>query len=261
MSDASQPTPHPHVDQGAPAAIEAVDLVKDYGTGDSEVHALRGVNIAFEQGRFTAIMGPSGSGKSTLMHTMSGLDKATSGHVLFQGHDLTGMGDKELTLLRRHGIGFIFQSFNLLPMFSARQNILMPLTLAGDKPDRAWFDLLVGTLGITDRLEHRPNELSGGQQQRVAIARALAMKPDIMLFDEPTSALDPELVGEVLTVMRQLAHDGMTMVVVTHEIGFAREVADQIVFMDGGVVVEQGGPDIIDHPQEPRFRDFLQHVL
>lgn len=242
-------------------AIQAVDLVKNYGAGSNMVHALRGVNVSFERGKFTAIMGPSGSGKSTLMHTLAGLDSATSGHILFGGADLTRMDDKQLTLLRRHKIGFIFQSFNLLPMFTAEQNILMPLTLAGDKPDHAWFDLLVDTLGLKQRLNHRPNELSGGQQQRVAIARALAMKPEIMLFDEPTSALDPELVGEVLNVMLSLAKEGMTMVVVTHEIGFAREVADQIVFMDGGVVVEQGGPEIIDNPQEPRFKDFLQHVL
>ena len=242
-------------------AIQAVDLVKNYGTGSNMVHALRGVNVSFERGKFTAIMGPSGSGKSTLMHTLAGLDSATSGHILFGGADLTRMNDKQLTLLRRHKIGFIFQSFNLLPMFTAEQNILMPLTLAGDKPDHAWFDLLVDTLGLKQRLNHRPNELSGGQQQRVAIARALAMKPEIMLFDEPTSALDPELVGEVLNVMLDLAKEGMTMVVVTHEIGFAREVADQIVFMDGGVVVEQGGPEIIDHPKELRFKDFLQHVL
>lgn len=242
-------------------AIQAVDLVKDYGTGDNTVHALRNVNVSFERGKFTAIMGPSGSGKSTLMHTLAGLDSATSGHILFGGADLTRMNDKQLTLLRRHKIGFIFQSFNLLPMFTAEQNILMPLTLAGDKPDRAWFDLLVETLGLKQRLNHRPNELSGGQQQRVAIARALAMKPEIMLFDEPTSALDPELVGEVLNVMLSLAKEGMTMVCVTHEIGFAREVADQIVFMDGGVVVEKGGPEIIDNPTEPRFKDFLQHVL
>ena len=242
-------------------AIQAVDLVKNYGAGSNMVHALRGVNVSFERGKFTAIMGPSGSGKSTLMHTLAGLDSATSGHILFGGADLTRMDDKQLTLLRRHKIGFIFQSFNLLPMFTAEQNILMPLTLAGDKPDHAWFDLLVDTLGLKQRLNHRPNELSGGQQQRVAIARALAMKPEIMLFDEPTSALDPELVGEVLNVMLDLAKEGMTMVVVTHEIGFAREVADQIVFMDGGVVVEQGGPEIIDHPKESRFKDFLQHVL
>ena len=143
--------------------IQAVDLVKNYGTGSNMVHALRGVNVSFERGKFTAIMGPSGSGKSTLMHTLAGLDSATSGHILFGGADLTRMDDKQLTLLRRHKIGFIFQSFNLLPMFTAEQNILMPLTLAGDKPDRAWFDLLVETLGLKQRLNHRPNELSGGQ--------------------------------------------------------------------------------------------------
>ncbi|KFI65705.1 ABC transporter ATP-binding protein [Bifidobacterium cuniculi] len=252
MSDASQPTPHPHVDQGAPAAIEAVDLVKDYGTGDSEVHALRGVNIAFEQGRFTAIMGPSGSGKSTLMHTMSGLDKATSGHVLFQGHDLTGMGDKELTLLRRHGIGFIFQSFNLLPMFSARQNILMPLTLAGDKPDRAWFDLLVGTLGITDRLEHRPNELSGGQQQRVAIARALIGKPALVFADEPTGALDSVASAEVLGFLRNSVKElGQTVVMVTHD-PMAASYADRaIVFSDGRIAAD------VDNPTAERMSELL----
>ena len=146
-------------------AIQAVDLVKNYGAGSNMVHALRGVNVSFERGKFTAIMGPSGSGKSTLMHTLAGLDSATSGHILFGGADLTRMDDKQLTLLRRHKIGFIFQSFNLLPMFTAEQNILMPLTLAGDKPDHAWFDLLVDTLGLKQRLNHRPNELSGGQQR------------------------------------------------------------------------------------------------
>ena len=172
-------------------AIQAVDLVKDYGTGDNTVHALRNVNVSFERGKFTAIMGPSGSGKSTLMHTLAGLDSATSGHILFGGADLTRMNDKQLTLLRRHKIGFIFQSFNLLPMFTAEQNILMPLTLAGDKPDRAWFDLLVETLGLKQRLNHRPNELSGGQQQRVAIARALITKPKLVFADEPTGTSTP----------------------------------------------------------------------
>ena len=138
-------------------AIQAVDLVKNYGAGSNMVHALRGVNVSFERGKFTAIMGPSGSGKSTLMHTLAGLDSATSGHILFGGADLTRMDDKQLTLLRRHKIGFIFQSFNLLPMFTAEQNILMPLTLAGDKPDHAWFDLLVDTLGLKQRLNHRMN--------------------------------------------------------------------------------------------------------
>lgn len=242
-------------------AIQAVDLVKNYGAGSNMVHALRGVNVSFERGKFTAIMGPSGSGKSTLMHTLAGLDSATSGHILFGGADLTRMDDKQLTLLRRHKIGFIFQSFNLLPMFTAEQNILMPLTLAGDKPDHAWFDLLVDTLGLKQRLNHRPNELSGGQQQRVAIARALSMNPHVMLFDEATSALDPELVRDVLGVMRDLAHDGMTMIVVTHEMGFARDVADRVVFMDGGVIVEEGTPsEVFDHPKSERTKAFLGNI-
>ena len=242
-------------------AIQAVDLVKNYGAGGNMVHALRGVNVSFERGEFTAIMGPSGSGKSTLMHTLAGLDSATSGHILFGGADLTRMDDKQLTLLRRHKIGFIFQSFNLLPMFTAEQNILMPLTLAGDKPDRAWFDLLVETLGLQQRLNHRPNELSGGQQQRVAIARALAMDPHVMLFDEATSALDPELVRDVLSVMKELARGGMTMIVVTHEMGFARDVADRVIFMDGGYIVEQGTPEeVFDHPTSDRTKDFLGHI-
>ena len=242
-------------------AIQAVDLVKNYGAGSNMVHALRGVNVSFERGKFTAIMGPSGSGKSTLMHTLAGLDSATSGHILFGGADLTRMDDKQLTLLRRHKIGFIFQSFNLLPMFTAEQNILMPLTLAGDKPDHAWFDLLVDTLGLKQRLNHRPNELSGGQQQRVAIARALAMDPHVMLFDEATSALDPELVRDVLGVMKGLAKGGMTMIVVTHEMGFARDVADRVIFMDGGFIVEQGTPEeVFDHPKSDRTKDFLGHI-
>ena len=241
--------------------IQAVDLVKNYGTGSNMVHALRGVNVSFERGKFTAIMGPSGSGKSTLMHTLAGLDSATSGHILFGGADLTRMDDKQLTLLRRHKIGFIFQSFNLLPMFTAEQNILMPLTLAGDKPDRAWFDLLVETLGLKQRLNHRPNELSGGQQQRVAIARALASGPEIIYFDEPTSALDPELTGEVLAVMRQLAQEGMTMLVVTHEMGFARNVSSRTVFMENGVVVEEApSQEFFAHPKEARTREFLQKI-
>lgn len=242
--------------------IQAVDLVKNYGTGSNMVHALRGVNVSFERGKFTAIMGPSGSGKSTLMHTLAGLDSATSGHILFGGADLTRMDDKQLTLLRRHKIGFIFQSFNLLPMFTAEQNILMPLTLAGDKPDRAWFDLLVETLGLKQRLNHRPNELSGGQQQRVAIARAVAMHPNVLLFDEPTSALDPELVRGVLDVIRDLAENsGMTMIVVTHEMGFARDVADRVVFMEDGYVVEQGLPEkVFDHPENARTAEFLGSI-
>lgn len=239
----------------------AIDLTKVYGSKDNEVMALDHVNVEFKRGEMTAIMGPSGSGKSTLMHCMAGLDTPSSGKVIVEGLEVSSMNQKQLTDLRREQIGFIFQSFNLVPTLSAEENILLPLQIAKRPIDREWFNQVVKVVGLEKRLTHRPSQLSGGQQQRVAIARALAMKPEIMLFDEPTSALDPELVGEVLNVMLDLAKEGMTMVVVTHEIGFAREVADQIVFMDGGVVVEQGGPEIIDHPKESRFKDFLQHVL
>ena len=249
-------------EQRHPIAIEAIDLVKDYGHGENAVHALRGVNVRFEQGRFTAIMGPSGSGKSTLMHTLAGLDSATSGHIVFDGADITTMNDNQLTMLRRHKIGFIFQSFNLLPMFTAEQNILMPLTLAGQKPDRQWFDMLTTTLGLKERLTHRPNELSGGQQQRVAIARVLCTKQPIILFDEPTSALDPEMVQEVLDVMIELAQENITMICVTHEMGFARQVADRVIFMDDGRILEEGTPEhFFDNPTNPRCRDFLAKIL
>lgn len=243
-------------------AIAAVDLVKDYGSGNNTVHALRGVNVAFEKGKFTAIMGPSGSGKSTLMHTLAGLDSATSGHIMFDGKDLTRMNDDQLTLLRRHQIGFIFQSFNLLPMFTAEQNIVMPLTLAGEKPDRQWLNLLVETLGLKERLNHRPNELSGGQQQRVAIARALATNPELLLLDEITAALDPVLVGEVLDLVREIKEQGSTILMATHEISFARQAADRVVFLRNGQIVEQGPPEqVIDNPREQATRDFLARIL
>ena len=220
-------------------AIQAVDLVKNYGTGSNMVHALRGVNVSFERGKFTAIMGPSGSGKSTLMHTLAGLDSATSGHILFGGADLTRMDDKQLTLLRRHKIGFIFQSFNLLPMFTAEQNILMPLTLAGDKPDRAWFDLLVETLGLKQRLNHRPNELSGGQQQRVAIARAIATQPPIIMADEPTGALDSRSAKLLLDRFEALNREGRaTILMVTHD-AFTASYCRRILFLQDGAVLTQ----------------------
>ena len=224
-------------------AIQAVDLVKDYGTGDNTVHALRNVNVSFERGKFTAIMGPSGSGKSTLMHTLAGLDSATSGHILFGGADLTRMNDKQLTLLRRHKIGFIFQSFNLLPMFTAEQNILMPLTLAGDKPDRAWFDLLVETLGLKQRLNHRPNELSGGQQQRVAIARALITKPKLVFADEPTGNLDSVSSAEVLGFLKRSVNElGQTIVMVTHDAVAASYADRALVFADGQIAADVNKP-------------------
>ena len=233
-------------------AIEAVDLVKDYGSGSNAVRALRGVNIAFEQGRFTAIMGPSGSGKSTLMHTLAGLDSATSGHILLDGNDLTRMNDNQLTMLRRHKIGFIFQSFNLLPMFTAEQNIVMPLTLAGERRDRQWLDLLVETLGLKERLGHRPNELSGGQQQRVAIARALITKPQLVFADEPTGNLDSVSSAEVLDFLRRSVNElGQTIIMVTHDAVAASYADRAIVFADGRIVAD------IDHPSAERMNELL----
>ena len=235
-----------------PAAIEAFDLVKDYGRGDNAVHALRGVNVRFEQGRFTAIMGPSGSGKSTLMHTLAGLDSATSGHIMFDGSDITRMGDDQLTMLRRNRIGFIFQSFNLLPMFTAEQNILMPLTLAGAKPDRRWFRQLVETLGLADRLDHRPNELSGGQQQRVAIARALIAKPAIVFADEPTGNLDSVSSAEVLSFLKRSVRElGQTIIMVTHDAVAASYADRAIVFADGRIVAD------VPHPNAEQMNELL----
>lgn len=215
-------------------AIATVDLVKDYGSGNNTVHALRGVNVAFEKGKFTAIMGPSGSGKSTLMHTLAGLDCATGGHIIFNGDDLTRMNDNQLTLLRRRDIGFIFQSFNLLPMFTAEQNILMPLTLAGAKPDRQWLRLLVETLGLKERLNHRPNELSGGQQQRVAIARALIADPEVIFADEPTGNLDSKSGSEVMEMLCEIQKKlDKTLIVITHDKQLAGMAQRRFTIVDG----------------------------
>ena len=232
--------------------IQAIDLVKDYGEGENVVHALRDVNVSFDRGRFTAIMGPSGSGKSTLMHTLAGLDSATSGRILFDGADLTRMNDRQLTLLRRDRIGFIFQSFNLLPMFSAEANILMPLTLAGRKPDMRWFDLLVDTLGLRARLGHRPAELSGGQQQRVAIARALITKPKLVFADEPTGNLDSVSSAEVLGFLRRSVDElGATIIMVTHDAVAASYADRAIVFTDGRIVADEA------HPTAERMNQLL----
>ena len=244
--------------------IELQNIKRNFQVGDETVHALRGISFTIYEGEFVTIMGTSGSGKSTLLNTLGCLDTPTSGEYLLDGVSVRTMSKPQRAVLRNRKIGFVFQNYNLLPKTTAVENVELPLMYnssvsASERRKRAIESLI--SVGLGDRLEHKSNQMSGGQMQRVAIARALAMKPEIMLFDEPTSALDPELVGEVLNVMRSLAKEGMTMVCVTHEIGFAREVADQIVFMDGGVVVEKGGPDIIDHPTEPRFKDFLQHVL
>lgn len=242
--------------------IQLQHVCKTYGEGENAHHALRNVNLTIDDGDVFGIIGASGAGKSTLVRCLNLLERPTEGAILYDGRDITGLSGRALLELRSQ-VGMIFQNFSLFQQRTVLRNVTFPLELRGEKGEAARKRAmeLLELVGLADLAERYPSQLSGGQQQRVAIARALAMKPEIMLFDEPTSALDPELVGEVLNVMLDLAKEGMTMVVVTHEIGFAREVADQIVFMDGGVVVEQGGPEIIDHPKESRFKDFLQHVL
>jgi putative ABC transport system ATP-binding protein len=225
------------------AAAQAVDAVKVYGSGEVEVRALDGVTVDFATGAFTAIMGPSGSGKSTLMHCVAGLDTLTSGQVLVGDVDLTTLNDRELTRLRRDRIGFVFQAFNLIPTLSALENITLPMDLAGRDPDQAWLDEVIRTVGLGDRLEHRPSELSGGQQQRVAVARALASQPAITFADEPTGNLDSRSGSEILGFMRRAVTDlGQTIVMVTHD-PVAASYADRILFLvDGRIVGELHDP-------------------
>jgi putative ABC transport system ATP-binding protein len=219
--------------------VVAADLSRVFGEGDTAVAALRGVSVDIPVGRMTAVMGPSGSGKSTLMHILAGLDKPTSGSVYIAGTEITTLADTPLTRLRRQHIGFIFQFFNLLPMLTARENILLPLTIAGEKPDPAWFDDLVERVGLTDRLRHRPAELSGGQQQRVAIARALVSRPTVVFADEPTGNLDSTSSGEILALMRgSVEAYGQTTVMVTHD-ATAASMADRVLFLDDGQIVQE----------------------
>lgn len=237
------------IETGVAARMEAG--VKRYGRGDTEVRALDGVDIGFEQERFTAIMGPSGSGKSTLLHTLAGLDSLDEGRVYIGEVELGSLSDKHLTVLRREKVGFVFQAFNLIPTLTAEENIVLPLSIAGSKPDRDWFDLVVGTVGLGDRLHHRPSELSGGQQQRVAAARALASKPEIIFADEPSGNLDSKSGGELLAFMRQAVRGfGQTIVMVTHD-PVAAGYADRVVFLtDGRVVGQMDDPtpeSVIDH--------------
>jgi putative ABC transport system ATP-binding protein len=227
------------IEQGTELAARAVDLVKVYGQGHTEVRALDGVTVDFPAGRFTAIMGPSGSGKSTFMHVLAGLDKPTSGQVWIGGTELGSLSDKQLTLLRRQRVGFIFQSFNLLPTLTAAENVELPMALAGSKPDRSWVDRVIDSVGLRDRLSHRPNELSGGQQQRVAAARALASKPSIVFADEPTGNLDSNASAELLGFLRRSVDDfGQTIVMVTHDPN-AAAYADHVIFLQDGRVVDE----------------------
>jgi len=235
-----------------PAAVRVADLVKVYGAGEAAVQALDGISVGFESGRFTAIMGPSGSGKSTLMHCAAGLDTVTSGTVVLGDTTLTGLSDKALTRLRRDRVGFVFQSFNLLPTLTAAQNIRLPLELAGRRPDREWFDHVVGVLGLADRLDHLPAELSGGQQQRVACARALLPRPDVIFADEPTGNLDSRSGAGVLEFLRRCVRElGQTVVMVTHDPN-AAAYADRVVLLADGRLV-----DDLTSPTADRVLDAL----
>jgi putative ABC transport system ATP-binding protein len=223
------------------SVVSARNLVRRYGQGDAAVDALRGVSVDIDEGRLTAVMGPSGSGKSTLMHILAGLDKPTSGEVYVAGVDVTSLSDDELTRLRRDHIGFIFQFFNLLPMLTAAENIALPLKLAGGRPDPEWLDELVATVGLGDRLSHRPSELSGGQQQRVAVARALVSRPSVMFADEPTGNLDSTTSGEILGLLRDSVDTlGQTTVMVTHD-AHAAAIADRVLFLADGQIVRDLG--------------------
>jgi putative ABC transport system ATP-binding protein len=239
----------------AQTAVAAADLVKVYGSGGTAVRALDGVTVAFATADFTAIMGPSGSGKSTLMHCLAGLDTVTSGSVLIGGTELSGLGDKALTRLRRSRVGFVFQSFNLLPTLTAEQNIRLPLELAGRKPDPQWWDTVIAATGIADRLRHRPAELSGGQQQRVACARALITRPDVVFADEPTGNLDSRSGAEVLDFLRTCARElGQTIIMVTHD-PVAASYAGRVVFLADGVVSGE-----LAHPSAESVLDYLKRA-
>ena len=219
--------------------VEARDVTRRYGEGATAVEALRGISLDVERGELEAVMGPSGSGKSTLMHALAGLDKPTSGTVTIAGTEITSLDDSKLTILRREHIGFVFQFFNLLPMLSAEENVVLPLTIAGEKSDRVWLDELLTTLGIADRRKHRPSELSGGQQQRVAIARALVTRPTILFADEPTGNLDSKTGGEILDLLRDSSESyGQTIVMVTHE-ARAASIAGRILFLADGLIVKE----------------------
>jgi len=233
-------TPAPTPQASPPdAAARAVGVVKVYGAGDTQVRALDGVTVNFQAGRFTAIMGPSGSGKSTLMHCVAGLDSVTSGKVFIEDTDLTLLDDRALTRVRREHVGFVFQTFNLVPTLNARENITLPLDLAGRTHDDAWIDSVIGTVRLGDRLDHRPSELSGGQQQRVAVARALAGRPKIIFADEPTGNLDSKAGTEILRFLRQAVVDlGQTIVMVTHD-PIAASYANRVLFLADGKIVSQ----------------------
>lgn len=251
---------------GVGAIVELQGIRKSYGV-DTPVatEVLHGIDARLDEGEFVALVGPSGSGKSTLLNIIGLLERPTAGRLAIAGRDTAGLDEAGLTALRGRAIGFVFQFHHLLPAFSALENVTLPALMRDGRIDAGAESRareVLATMGLTQALHKRPGELSGGMQQRVAIARALAMQPKIMLFDEPTSALDPEMIKEVLDVMTKLAKSGMTMLVVTHEMGFAKAVADRMFFFDGGLIVESGAPqEIFNHPKEERTQLFLSQIL
>ena len=248
----------------AASLISIRELSKTYRRGNQPVPVLLGIDLEIAAGDYVSLMGPSGSGKSTLLNLIAGIDKPSSGSLLIDGIDIAALPENDLAAWRAANVGFVFQFYNLMPVLDAFENVELPLLLTGlnRAERREHVETALAMVGLADRMDHYPNELSGGQQQRVAIARSLCMKPKIMLFDEPTSALDPEMVKEVLDTMVSLAEDGMTMLCVTHEMGFARQVANRVIFMDQGQIVEQNSPaEFFDNPQHERTRLFLSQIL
>ena len=236
-------------------------IKKVYGTGNSRVAALQKIDLSVEKGEFVAIVGASGSGKSTLLHILGSVDKPTEGKVIVEGTDISTLNQTEAAIFRRRKVGLVYQFYNLIPTLTIRKNILMPLLLDKKKPNQEYFEQVVGSLGIADKLESLPNQLSGGQQQRVGIARAMAVDPKVILFDEPTSSLDPELVKEVLRVIKRLAEQKQTMVIVTHEMQFAKAISDKVVFIDEGRVQEEGSAeDIFENSRSERLKSFLEVI-
>ena len=248
-------TPVPTTTVSASTAARAVGVSKRYGEGDAAVRALDDVSVTLQAGQFTAIMGPSGSGKSTLLHLLAGLDRPTSGQIFLGDTEIAALNDKKLTLLRRDQIGFIFQSFNLLPTLTAAENIELPIRIAGRKPDALWIRSVVETVGLTDRLGHRPSELSGGQQQRVAAARALASRPQVVFADEPTGALDSRSGAELLGFLQKAVREmGQTVVMVTHDAS-AAAYADRVLFLADGHIVDE-----MTAPTADRVLDYMKHL-
>ncbi|MEG0035023.1 MAG: ABC transporter ATP-binding protein [Oscillospiraceae bacterium] len=242
--------------------LQTRNLKKIYGRGDAAVHALDGVDLEIESGEFVAIVGTSGSGKSTLLHMLGGLDRPTSGSVMVDNKEIFTLKDEELTIFRRRKIGFVFQSYNLVPVLNVYENILLPIQLDGNAPDDEYVDKIIKTLGLETKLQNLPNNLSGGQQQRVAIARAVAARPKILLLDEPTSALDPEFTSEVLDIISELKDEGMDFIIVTHEMGFARRACEKLAFLCEGGLLEYGSSaELFENPQTEQLKKFLGKLL